>query len=145
MADSSGLCNNIFLVFTWRHATTRSFWTCQVSSNMAPPYKTLFNFENQKLVPWLTWPSCIHFWSQKKWCLLFEGILWSCDLLVKTINKGIDSLALSTIYWVFVNFTYRQEEQGIPQWSGILLNQSILFIHGIIHQFFIKIVKTYIL
>ena len=51
-----------------------------MSSNMAAPYKILFNFgnieilnysyftnimtrENQKLASWLKWPSSIHFWS----------------------------------------------------------------------------------
>ena len=35
------------------------------------------------MAAWLTWPSSIHFWSQKKRHLLFKGILWSRDLLMK--------------------------------------------------------------
>ena len=59
-------------------------------SNMAAPYKTLFNFwkywnfwitatssklwlESLKLGTWLTWPSSIHFWSQKSGICYLRG------------------------------------------------------------------------
>ena len=84
-----------------------------MSSNMAAPYETLFVIleilwitatlpkwwlESEKLATWLTWPSSIHFWSQKKWYLLFKRILWSLsDLLVKTINSnGLRPVTLRT-------------------------------------------------
>ena len=146
MANSSGLCDNIFLVFTWRHATTRSFWTCQVSSNMAAPYKTLFNFENQKLASWLIWPSCIHFWSQKSGVCYLRGF---CGHVTSWWKPSIRELIL----WLcpqFIEFLSTslivRKSRGFPsEVVSCSINQFYLFIHGIIHQFFIKIVKTYIL
>ena len=70
---------------------------------------------------WLTWSSCIHFWSHKlKWYLLFKGILWSRDLLVKTIKAHeLESnmeksflfapLTQSASFWCFSDMIYGNE------------------------------------